>query len=72
MMGISGYDTSRIFGSRLTLTVVLKRRNKMATDNMSLFILALPRLNTNTQTVPQNMSKEIPGQLISSCSRVLQ
>ena len=44
----------------------------MATDNMSLFILALPRPNTNTQTVPQNMSKEIPRQLISSCSRVLR
>jgi len=60
MMGISGYDTSRIFGSRLTLTVVLKRRIKMATDNMSLFILAYPSEHQH-QTVPQNMSKEIPG-----------
>jgi hypothetical protein len=72
MMGICEYDKFRIFWSRLTLTVVLKKRNKMATDNMRLFILALPRPNTNTQTVPQNMSNENPRQLISSFSRVLQ
>jgi hypothetical protein len=38
----------------------------MATDNMTLFISALTRPNTNTQTVPKNMSKENPKQLISS------
>ena len=67
MICISEYLTDGIF-SRLTLTVVLKRSRRIATDNMSLFVSALTRPNTNTQTVPQNMSKENPRRSIKLSS----
>ena len=59
MVGISKYLTQGTFDHSI-LTAVLKRSSRIATDNMSLFISAFTRPNTNTQTVPQNISKENP------------
>ena len=67
MVGISEYLTDGTVSYSI-LTVVLKRSSRMATDNMSLFISALARPNTNTQTVPQNMSKENPRRSIKLSS----
>lgn len=56
------------FPRQSTLTIVLSTRSRMFTGDMDVFILPLTRPCTSAQTVPQNMSKEKPGQLFSQGS----